>query len=60
MRRWLNVAHCQFDLDFSGSAEQIIGKMVYADAEGCTILQDGTGVEHSYTWGVIQHISLAP
>ncbi len=50
----------QFDLIIAGSAEQIIGKMIHADGEGCVILKESDGTEHGYNWNVIQHITEAP
>lgn len=60
MLKWLNVGHVQFDLNFQGFPQQVIGKMIYADTVGCTILKENDGTEHSYVWGVVEHITLAP
>lgn len=60
MRIWLNQGHCQFDLWMAGAAQQVIGKMVHADEDGCQILIEMNGTLQSYSWDVVQHICLAP
>lgn len=60
MRHWLNVGHVQFDLWLAGSAQQIVGKMLHADDNGCIIEKESDGTQHGYMWGVVQHATLAP
>jgi hypothetical protein len=60
MEKWMNIGHCQFDLMFGGVPQQVIGKMVYCDENGATILLENTGEQHFYSVSVIQHICLAP
>lgn len=59
MRIYLNKGHIQFDLYRNGSAEQVIGKMIHADEQGCQIEIESTGEVHAYNWDIIQHICLA-
>ena len=59
MKHLLNVGHTQFDLWMAGAAQQIIGKMVMADENGCGIISESTGVLHFYTWATIQHATAA-
>lgn len=60
MKHFLNVGHCQFNLVFLGSAQEIIGTMVDCDETGVTILIESSGEYHSYAIGVVQHVCLAP
>lgn len=60
MRHYLNKGHIQFDLIIGSSVEQIIGKMIHADQEGCIIEQESDGVLHGYSWQVIMHACEAP
>lgn len=60
MHYYHNVGHCQFDLLLLGNVEQVIGKMIQSDAQGCTILIERDGTIQSYSWNVVQHIALAP
>ena len=60
MKIYMNIGHCQFDLWLAGEAQQIIGKMIHCDEDGCQLLKESDGTLHSYSWNVIQHITTAP
>lgn len=60
MKHLLNLGHIQFDLLLGGVPQQLVGKMVKADDIGCSIVSERDGVEHYYTWKVIEHAVAAP
>lgn len=60
MKHFLNIGHCQFDLLMNGVHQQVIGKMINIDGNGCAIMLEATGQVHCYSWSVVQHICLAP